>query len=341
MGTSRPFSPFLIGLVEIRETKIFSLASELRMGVGIDLLSKRSQNSLLDRIGDTPLVKIQRLATSKSVEIYAKLEGLNPGGSVKIRPAFNMIQAGLETGKLAPGKTIIDATSGNTGIAYALIGATIGYPVLLAMPANASPERKRILKSYGAELLLTDALEGPDGAIKAIRELHRRSPDKFFYPDQYNNEANWKAHYHTTGLEILEQTGGDLTHFVAGLGTTGTFVGTSRRLKEFCRGVKVVCFLPDSPLHGIEGLKHIPTSMVPGIYDPRLADEQLEVSTEEAQDMCRRLAREEGLFVGVSSGAALTAVRRLASRLRTGRIVTIFPDGGDRYLSDDFWNGGS
>lgn len=258
-----------------------------------------------------------------------------------MRPAFNMIQAGIRSGQLTPGKTIIDATSGNTGIAYALIGATLGYPVLLAMPANASLERKQILKSYGAALLLTDALQGPDGAIKAIRELHGRSPEKFFYPDQYNNDDNWKAHYQTTALEILEQTGGELTHFVAGLGTTGTFVGTSRRLKECCPGVKVVSFLPDSPLHGIEGLKHLPTSMVPGIYDPQLAAEQLEVSTEEAQEMCRRLAREEGLFVGVSSGAALAAARRLASQLRTGRVVTIFPDGGDRYLSDDFWSAGS
>jgi len=309
------------------------------MGSGSNLLSKTAQFSLLDAIGNTPLVRIQHLTSSKSVEILAKLEGFNPGGSVKIRPAFNMIQAGLESGQLVPGKTIIDATSGNTGIAYALIGATLGYRVLLAMPGNASPERKRILKSYGAELLLTDALEGPDGAIRAIRDLHRRSPEKFFYPDQYNNDANWKAHYQTTALEILEQTGGELTHFVAGLGTTGTFVGTSRRLKECCPAVNTVCFLPDSPLHGIEGLKHIPTSMVPGIYDPRLASEQLEVSTEEAQEMCRRLAREEGLFVGVSSGAALAAARKLASRLRTGRIVTIFPDGGDRYLSDGFWNG--
>ncbi|RPJ83486.1 MAG: cysteine synthase family protein, partial [Acidobacteria bacterium] len=277
--------------------------------------------------------------SSKSVEILAKLEGFNPGGSVKMRPASNMIRAGIENGQLKPGQTIIDATSGNTGIAYALIGATLGYPVLLAMPQNASPERKKILKSYGADLLLTDPLEGPDGAIRAIRELRDRSPEKYFYPDQYNNEANWKAHYETTALEILDQTGGDLTHFVAGLGTTGTFVGVSRRLKESCPSVKAVSFLPDSPLHGIEGLKHIPTSMVPGIYDPRLADEQLEVSTEEAQDMCRRLAREEGLFVGVSSGAALAAARKLAARVRTGRIVTIFPDGGDRYLSDDFWNG--
>ncbi|MFB3906691.1 MAG: PLP-dependent cysteine synthase family protein [Acidobacteriota bacterium] len=303
------------------------------------VLPRFQENTLLDRIGNTPLVRIRRLVSRPSVEIYAKLEDFNPGGSVKIRPAFNMIRAGLETRQLVPGKTIIDATSGNTGIAYALIGATLGYSVLLAMPANASHERKRMLQSYGAELLLTDALEGADGAIRAIRDLNARSPEKFFYPDQYNNEANWKAHYRTTALEILEQTAGELTHFVAGLGTTGTFVGTSRRLKEERPGVKTVCFVPDSPLHGIEGLKHLPSSIVPGIYDPRLADEQLEVSTEEAQEMCRRLAREEGLFVGVSSGAALAAARKLASRLRTGRIVTIFPDGGDRYLSDDFWNG--
>lgn len=302
-------------------------------------MSDTAQFNLLDAIGNTPLVRIQRLTSSKSVEILAKLEGFNPGGSVKMRPASNMVRAGIENGLLKPGQTIIDATSGNTGIAYALIGATLGYPVLLAMPKNASPERKKILRSYGADLLLTDPLEGPDGAIRGIRELRDRSPEKYFYPDQYNNEANWKAHYQTTGPEILEQTGGELTHFVAGLGTTGTFVGTSRRLKDGCPGVKAVCFLPDSPLHGIEGLKHLPSSMVPGIYDPRLADEQLEVSTEEAQDMCRRLAREEGLFVGVSSGAALAAARKLAARVRTGRIVTIFPDGGDRYLSDDFWNG--
>jgi cysteine synthase B len=308
------------------------------MGLRSDLLANTAQFSLLDAIGNTPLVRIERLTSSKSVEIFAKIEGFNPGGSVKIRPAYNMIRAGLESGQLSPGKTIIDATSGNTGIAYALIGATLGYAVLLAMPANASSERKRILRSYGAELLLTDALEGPDGAIRAIRELHRRSPEKYFYPDQYNNDANWRAHYETTGPEILEQTGGDLTHFVAGLGTTGTFVGVSRRLKECCPGIQAVCFLPDSPLHGIEGLKHLPSSMVPGIYDQRLAAEQLEVSTEEAQDMCRRLVREEGLFVGVSSGAALAAARKLSSRLRNGRIVTIFPDGGDRYLSDDFWN---
>jgi len=310
----------------------------LTMSVGTDLLSSITRNSLLERIGNTPLVKIQRLATSKSVEIFAKLEGFNPGGSVKMRPAYNMIRTGIESGQLRPGQTIIDATSGNTGIAYALIGATLGYPVLLALPRNASPERKKILTSYGAELLLTDPLEGPDGAIRAIRELHRGSPEKYFYPDQYNNDANWKAHYETTGVEILEQTGGELTHFVAGLGTTGTFVGTSRRLKKSVPGMKAICCLPDSPMHGIEGLKHLPTSMVPGIYDPGLPSEQLEISTEEAQQMCRRLAREEGLFVGVSSGAALAAALKVAARLKTGRIVTIFPDGGDRYLSDEFWN---
>ncbi|RPI21173.1 MAG: cysteine synthase family protein [Acidobacteria bacterium] len=309
------------------------------MGTRSNLLPEVTQYSLLERIGKTPLVRIQRLPGSTSVEIFAKLEGFNPGGSVKMRPAYSMVRAGIESGQLRPGQTIIDATSGNTGIAYALIGATLGYRVLLAMPGNASPERKKILTSYGAELLLTDPLEGPDGAIRAIRELHGRSPEKFFYPDQYNNDANWKAHYETTGVEILEQTGGELTHFVAGLGTTGTFVGTSRRLKAHDPAIKTICFLPDSPLHGIEGLKHIPTSIVPGIFDARLASEQLEVSTEEAQEMSRRLAREEGLFVGVSSGAAMAAALQIASRTRTGRIVTVFPDGGDRYLSDGFWNG--
>jgi cysteine synthase B len=294
--------------------------------------------SLLSCIGNTPLLKLDRTAQPVApVEIYAKAEWFNPGGSVKDRPALNMILEGERTGALRAGKTILDATSGNTGIAYAMIGANRGYKVTLCLPANASQERKQILKAYGVRLILTDPALSTDGAIEKARELYRENPEEYFYPDQYNNEANWKAHYETTGPEIIRQTEGKLTHFVAGLGTTGTFIGTGRRLRDFNRAIRLISFQPDSGFHGLEGLKHLASAIVPGIYDPSLADENLEVSTEVAYAMVRRLAREEGLLVGISSGAALVACFQVAKKLSRGKIVTIFPDSGDKYLSEKFW----
>ncbi|MBI4442825.1 MAG: cysteine synthase family protein [Acidobacteria bacterium] len=295
-------------------------------------------NSLLSCVGNTPLLKLERMDRKfRPVEIYAKAEWFNPGGSVKDRPALNMILEGERTGALQPDKVILDATSGNTGIAYAMIGAHRGYKVTLCLPANASQERKRILKAYGVELILTDPDKSTDGAIEKARELYRSDPQRYFYPDQYNNEANWKAHYETTGPEIIRQTEGRVTHFVAGLGTTGTFVGTGRRLREFNPAIRLISFQPDSGFHGLEGLKHLGTAMVPGIYDPTLADEDLAITTEEAYRLVRAMAREEGLLVGISSGAALAACMQVAARLREGVIVTIFPDSGDKYLSERFW----
>jgi cysteine synthase B len=281
------------------------------------------------------------------VEVYVKAEWFNPGGSVKDRPALNMILAGERAGALTEEKTLIDATSGNTGIAYAMIGSALGYKVLLALPSNASIERQKILRAYGAELILTDPLEGTDGAQRVVKDLVRADPEKYFFPDQYDNPANWEAHYRTTAAEIIQQTGGRLTHFVAGLGTTGTFVGVSRRLKEHDPRIRCISFQPDSPLHGIEGLKHMATAIVPGIYDPHLADENFEVSTEEAYEMVKLLARQEGLFVGISSGAAMAVSLRLARELSgdcgtppgsSSVIVTVFPDGGEKYLSERPWD---
>ena len=294
-------------------------------------------SSLLAEIGNTPLVEIRRIIASDCGRIFAKLEWFNPGGSVKDRPAYNMILQGEKSGQLSSDKTIIDATSGNTGIAYAMIGANRGYRVLLAMPANASQERKKILKAYGAELLFTDPLEGSDGAIRRIRSLYKEDPDKYFYPDQYSNDANWQAHYHGTAMEIYKQVSGEMTHLVAGLGTSGTFVGTTRRLKELDPRIQAVSFMPESPFHGLEGLKHMPTALVPRIYDENLADQNLEIATEDAQKMVLRLAREEGLFAGISSGAALVAALEVARNVERACIVTIFPDGGDKYLSEQLW----
>nr|MBA3785115.1 cysteine synthase family protein [Acidobacteriota bacterium] len=276
---------------------------------------------------------------SEEIEIYAKAEHLNPGGSVKDRAALAMILAGERDGKLTKGKTILDATSGNTGIAYAMIGAARGYKVALTLPKNASVERKRILKFYGAEIIETDAMQGTDGAQIIAKELAATHPEKYFYPDQYNNNANWQAHYETTAPEIWRQTAGKITHFVAGLGTTGTFVGTSRRLKEFNPKIQTISMQPDSPLHGLEGMKHLETAIVPGIYDASVADENTEVATEDAQEMTRRLAREEGLFVGVSAGANVYAAIRLARKVKGNAIiVTILCDGGAKYLSENFWD---
>lgn len=302
-------------------------------------LEVEPKESLLSRIGNTPLVEIRRILPPGRVRILAKLEGFNPGGSVKDRAAYNMIRTAEEQGLLRPGRTLIDSTSGNTGIAYAMIGAARGYDVLLAMPANASIERKKILRAYGARIRLTDPLEGSDGAIREIRRLYQESPEKYFYPDQYSNDANWKAHYETTAMEIYRQTRGEITHFVAGLGTSGTFVGATRRLKELNPRIQAVSFMPDSPFHGLEGLKHMPTALVPAIYNPDLADLNMEISTEAGQRMVLKLAREEGIFAGISAGAALVAALEVARNLDQGIIVVIFPDSGDKYLSEAFWEG--
>jgi S-sulfo-L-cysteine synthase (O-acetyl-L-serine-dependent) len=298
----------------------------------------RERSDIQALIGRTPLVRLRSFEPRSSVEIYAKLESKNPGGSVKDRAALAMILEGERTGDLTPDRTLLDATSGNTGIAYAMIAAARGYRVRLCLPSNVTPERRRLLQAYGADLVLTDPMEGSDGAILEARRIHAAEPGRYFYPDQYNNPANWRAHYDGTGIEIAEQTAGRITHFVAGLGTSGTFVGAGRRLRQLVPSIRLVSVQPDSPLHGIEGLKYMATAIVPGIYDPDLADESLEVPTEEAYRLTRRLAREEGFFVGPSSGAALAGVLRVAASLERGVIVTIFPDGGDRYLSEPFWS---
>ena len=292
--------------------------------------------SIVDLVGNTPLIRLRRLERDlQGVELYAKAEWQNPGGSVKDRPALRMIQEGIAAGKLVAGKTILDATSGNTGIAYAMMGAAMDYKVTLCVPENVTPERKRILRAYGAELIFTDPLEGSDGAIRMAQQMYRDAPEKFFYADQYNNDFNWRAHYDTTAPEILKQTGSRLTHFVAGLGTSGTFVGTGRRLREYNKNIVLASVQPDSPLHGLEGLKHMESAIVPGIYDSRLADEDVRVGTEEAYEMTRRLAQEEGLLVGISSGANLAGALKIA---RKGAVmVVVFCDGGERYLSERFW----
>jgi S-sulfo-L-cysteine synthase (O-acetyl-L-serine-dependent) len=298
----------------------------------------RLGTSVLDLIGRTPLVRLQRFEReTPGVELWAKAEWQNPGGSVKDRAAARMILDGEASGALTPDRIILDATSGNTGIAYAMVGAARGYRVKLCLPDNASPERKMILRAFGAQLLLTNPLEGTDGAIREARRLKAAEPDRYFYPDQYNNDGNWRAHYDTTGPEIIEQTSGRLTHFVAGLGTSGTFMGTARRLRQFSPKIKLISFQPSGPFHGLEGLKHMESAIVPGIYDPSLADEDLRVVSERAYEMVRRLAREEGLLAGISSGAALAASLQVAKRLDQGMVVTIFPDGAEKYLTEKFW----
>jgi cysteine synthase B len=309
------------------------------MAIGNILLEPRSLGGRIDdAIGNTPLLRLGRIAAdAPGVEVYGKAEWLNPGGSVKDRPALAMILDGERSGRLAAGRTILDATSGNTGIAYAMIGAARGYSVRLCLPANANEERRRILRIYGADLVLTDPAEGTDGAIRAAREIYAAEPERYFYPDQYNNPANWRAHYATTANEVWEQTGGRVTHFVAALGTTGTFVGTGRRLRELKPHVRLVSVEPDGPFHGLEGMKHLETAIVPGIFDASLADEREQVSTEEAYETTRRLAREEGILAGISSGAAVAAALRVARRVREGVVVTVLCDGGLRYLGDRFW----
>jgi S-sulfo-L-cysteine synthase (O-acetyl-L-serine-dependent) len=299
--------------------------------------------SLLDQIGNTPLVRLAKLdAEFAGVEIYAKAEFFNPGGSVKDRAGLNMILDGERSGRLTPDKTLLDATSGNTGIAYAMIGALKGYKIKLCLPANASHERKQILKAYGAEMVFSDPAESSDGAIRLCREIYEADPDRYFYPDQYNNPANWKAHFDGTAVELMEQTGGAITHFVACMGTSGTFMGTSRRLKRDMPGVQCISAQPSSGFHGLEGLKHMPTAIVPGIYDPSIADDNLWIETEDAYRVTRWLGRNEGLLVGMSSGANVYAATQVARGIvekgGTGLVVTVLCDGATKYLSESFWN---
>ncbi len=297
--------------------------------------SRTELDSITQLVGNTPLLRLHTFAGRfPELEVYAKLEWFNPGGSVKDRAALAMIEEGERAGLLKPGKTIIDSTSGNTGIAYAMVGAARGYPVRLVMPENVSDERKALVRAYGAEIVYSDGMEGSDGAIRLCREIIAGDPESYFYPDQYSNPANWRAHYLGTAVEILEQTDGRVTHFVAGLGTTGTFVGTARRLKEQDPSIVCVAVQPDDAFHGLEGLKHLPTSIVPSIWDPALPDALWGAPTEPAYELARSTARSQGLLVGHSSGAALWGVQRLAeSGVTKGVVVTVFPDGGDRYLS--------
>jgi cysteine synthase B len=297
----------------------------------------RTAASIVDLIGNTPLIRLTSFETGlRNVELYAKAEWKNPGGSVKDRPAARMIADGERSGALTRDKIILDATSGNTGIAYAMIGAASGYRVRLCVPDNVTPERKRILRAFGAEVVFTDPMQGSDGAILRVKAMYADDPERYFYPDQYNNPGNWRSHYDTTAPEIVEQTGGRLTHFVAGLGTSGTFVGAGRRLREYNPAIRLISVQPDSPLHGLEGLKHMATAIVPGIYDETIADEDLGVSTEEAFELTRQLAR-AGLFVGISSGANLAGALRVARDVSDAVIVVVFCDGGEKYLSERFW----
>ena len=298
--------------------------------------------SVLERIGNTPLLRLQRIGREfPNIEFLAKAEWFNPCGSVKDRPALSMIQAGLASGALRTGKTIIDATSGNTGIAYAMIGAAMRYPVTLCLPDSASHERKRILSAFGAEMIITPGDEGTDGAIRRVHKIVAADAEKYFYPDQYSNPANWQAHYRGTANEIWQQTAGRITHFVTGLGTTGTFVGTTRRLKELNPAIRCISLQPDGPFHGLEGWKHIPTAIRPSIYDDTLADENLEVSTEGAYHLIKRVAREEGLLISPSAAAALLGCFHVANNIpsqQQGVIVTVFADSGAKYLSERFWD---
>ena len=310
------------------------------MSIDLTPAQANRHSSVVDLVGNTPLLRLARVAPDlpPGVEVYAKAEWYNPGGSVKDRPALYMIRDGIRRGLLRRGVRIADATSGNTGIAYATIGAALGYRVTLALPANASLERKRILHALGAELILTDPMDGTDGAIRTIRTVIAEQPERYFYPDQYNNPANVQAHYETTGVEIWSQTEGRVTHFVAALGTCGTFVGAGRRLRAENPDARLISIQPDGPYHALEGVKHLETAIVPGIYDPSLADEMLEVSSEEAFELARCLARTEGLMVGISAAANVAAALRVARRLTSGVVVTILCDGAAKYLSDRFWD---
>jgi len=308
----------------------------------ITRINKRIGKSATELVGGTPLLELPAIAAeTPGVRILGKAEWRNPGGSVKDRPAMWMIRDGERSGALTPEKTILDATSGNTGIAYAWIGAALGYKVKLCMPKNASEERKKILRAYGVDFVLTDPGEGSDGAIREARRIYDGDPVRYFYPDQYSNPANPRAHYESTAPEIWEQTEGEVTHFVAGLGTSGTFVGTSTRLKELNPEIRVVSFEPDSPFHGLEGMKHMGSAIVPHIYDPTIADENRATATEDAHAMVKRVAREEGLLIGISAGAAVATALEVAREIEaageTGTVVTILCDGADKYLSESFW----
>ncbi|HEO66173.1 MAG TPA: cysteine synthase family protein [Spirochaetes bacterium] len=300
---------------------------------------KHQQPDILNHIGNTPLIELRNITKhlSPDVRIFAKMEAFNPGGSVKDRPAFRMIQKGEESGHLTPDKTIMDATSGNTGIALAMIGASKGYQVELVMPENISQERKIILKAYGAKCIYSDPLDGSDGAIILAKEIRKQDPEKYFVPDQYNNPENWKAHYYGTAEEIIRDTEGKITHFLACVGTSGTLVGNSLRLKDFNPAIKTFGIQPSEPFHGLEGLKHIESSIVPGIYDMAFEKDTIFVGTDESYDMIRRIAREEGLFVGLSSGGAMVGALKYAETLTEGIVVTIFPDNGEKYFSSRLW----
>ena len=307
-----------------------------------DTTPSRLGQNLLDRIGNTPLLRLERVTRDMpGIQFLGKAEWFNPGGSVKDRAAANIVAEARANGKFVRGKILLDSTSGNTGIAYAMIGAAQGFPVTLCMPTNVSVERKRILRAYGANIIYTDPGEGSDGAIRKARELIAVEPEKYFYADQYSNHANWRAHYHGTANEIWEQTEGRVSHFVSMLGTSGTFVGTTRRLKELNRNIRCISLQPDSAFHGIEGAKHMASAIVPGIYDPQLADDNLFISTEDAHSMAKRLAREEGLLVGISAAAAVVGSLKVAAQLSEGEqavIVTVLCDSGDKYLSERFWD---
>jgi S-sulfo-L-cysteine synthase (O-acetyl-L-serine-dependent) len=295
----------------------------------------------IERVGNTPLLRLEHIAGElPNVQLLGKAEWYNPGGSVKDRAAFNIVREGRRSGKFTSGKTLLDSTSGNTGIAYAMIGAAEGFPVTLCMPENVSVERKRILFAYGATMVYTDAADGSDGAIGVARELYAREPEKYFYADQYSNNANWQAHYHGTANEIWQQTEGRITHFVSMMGTSGTFMGTTRRLKELNPGIRCISLQPDSPFHGIEGAKHMASAMVPKIYDPAIADEDIGITTEDSYAMAIRASREEGLLIGISAGAAIAGCLQVARRLPKDQeavFVAILPDSGDKYLSERFW----
>lgn len=304
----------------------------------ITRINERAGTHVTELVGNTPLLELSSISAEvPGVRVFGKAEWYNPGGSVKDRPALWMIRDGERSGALTPEKTILDATSGNTGIAYAWIGAALGYRVKLCMPRNASEERKKILRAYGVEIVLTDPGEGSDGAIREARRLYAEDPERYFYPDQYSNPANPRAHYESTAPEIWEQTGGEITHFVAGLGTSGTFVGTATRLKEYNPEIRVISFEPDSPFHGLEGMKHMESAIVPAIYDPTVADANLATPTEDAYAMVKRVAREEGVLIGISAGAAVATALRVAREIESGTIVTLLPDGADKYLSESFW----
>ena len=302
---------------------------------------RKTRNSVLELVGNTPLVKLDKSLPEdikeKNIEIYAKLESYNPGGSVKDRPATRMIVEAIQSGKLTKDKIILDATSGNTGIALAMVGTALGYRVELAMPSNVSEERKKIIQAYGAKIHFTDPLQSTDGAILYVRELVKKYPEKYFYIDQYNNDANWRSHFYSTAVEIWNQTEGRITHFIAGIGTGGTIMGTGRRLKIFNPDIQVIGVQPDSPFHGIEGLKYIETSIKPGIFDENRLDRTMFIDTDSSYEKARKLAKDEGIFVGQSSGAAFEAAVRLAREINQGVIVFICPDGGEKYLTTALW----